>query len=64
MSVGKSDYLSRLQTLLVFLICNGTVKTKLAALVFLYCGEIVKYSIVLGDYNYSNSVEFPNDICR
>ena len=29
MSVGKMDYLSRLQTSLVFLILNGTVKTKL-----------------------------------
>ena len=30
MSVGKKDYLSRLQNLLVFLILNGTVKSKLA----------------------------------
>ena len=30
MSVGKRDYLSRLQTLLVFLILNGMAKTKLA----------------------------------
>ena len=45
MSVGKSgkrDYLSRLQTLMVFLILKGTAKTKLAILAFLYCGEIVK----------------------
>ena len=41
MSFDKKDYLSRLQTLLVFLILYGTVKTMLA-----YCGEIVKNSIV------------------
>ena len=44
MSVGKRDYLSRLQTLLVFLILNGIAKTKLAILAFLDCGEIVKNS--------------------
>ena len=45
MSVGKMDYLSRLQTLLVFLILIGLAKTKLAILPFLYCGEIVKTPI-------------------
>ena len=45
MSVGKMDYLSRLQTSLVFLILIGLAKTKLAILPFLYCGEIVKNSI-------------------
>ena len=45
MSVGKRDYLSRLQTLLIFLILNGTAKTKLAILPFLCCEEIVKNSI-------------------
>ena len=40
MAVGKKDYLSRLQTLLVFLILNGMAKTKLAILPFLCCGEI------------------------
>ena len=44
MSVVKRDYISRLQTLLVFLILNGTAKTKLAILAFLYCGQIVKNS--------------------
>ena len=42
MSVGKEDYLLRLQTLLVFLILNGMAKTKLEILPFLCCGEIVK----------------------
>ena len=45
MSLGKIDYLSKLQTLSVFLILNGTAKTKLATLVFLYYEEIVKNSI-------------------
>ena len=42
MSVGKRDYLLRLQTLLVFSILNGTSKTKLAILAFLCYGEIMK----------------------
>ena len=42
MSVGKTDYLSRLQILLVFLILNGMAKRKLAILPFLCCGEIMK----------------------
>ena len=46
MLVGKRDYLSRLQTLLVFLILNGTAKEKLAMLAFLQCKDIVKNSIV------------------
>ena len=37
---GKRDYLSRLQTLLVFQILNGTAKTKLVWTIF-YCVEIV-----------------------
>ena len=45
MSVGKRDYLSRFQTLLVFLILNGMAKTKLAMLSFLCSEEIVKNSI-------------------
>ena len=45
MSVDKSDYLSRLQTLLVYLIVNGAAKTKSAKLSFLYFGEIMKYAI-------------------
>ena len=45
MSVGKWDYLSRLQTLLAFLILNSTAKTKLAILAFLYYGEIMKNTI-------------------
>ena len=44
MSVGKTDYLSRLQPLFVFLILNGIAKMKLPKLAFLYCGEIVKIS--------------------
>ena len=44
MSVGERDYLSRLQTLLGFLIFNSLAKTKLAILPFLCCGEIVKTS--------------------
>ena len=48
MSFVKRDYLAdfRLQTLLVFLILNDTAKTKLTILEFLYCGEIVKNSIL------------------
>ena len=42
MSLGKRDYLSRLQTLLLFFNLNDTAKTKLAIISFLYCGEIVK----------------------
>ena len=38
-------YLSRLWTLLVFLILNGMAKTMLAILPLLYCGKIVKNSI-------------------
>ena len=48
------DYLSRLQTLLVFLIFNGTTKTKLAMLVLSYCGEIVENSIKNYVSNYSD----------
>ena len=44
MSFGKRNYLLSIQTLLVFLIVNGTSKTKLAILVFLCCGEILRYS--------------------
>ena len=48
MSVGKMDYLSKLEILVVFHILNGTAKTKLAKLALLYCREIVivKNSIV------------------
>ena len=48
MSVVKRGYLAdfRLQTLLFFLILNGAAKTKLTKLEFLYCGEIVKNSIL------------------
>ena len=49
MSVGKRDYLSRSQILWIFLILNSMAKTKLAQLVFLCCGEIVKNSIVPGE---------------
>ena len=37
MSVGKMDYFSRLQTLLFFLMLNGTPKMKLAILELLCC---------------------------
>ena len=58
MSVSKWDCLLRLQTLLVFLILNDTAKTKLAALSFLECGEILKNStdnledILTGNHQY------------
>ena len=45
MSVGKRDNLTRFQTLLIFLIVNGMIKTKLAILPILCCEEIVKNSI-------------------
>ena len=35
-----------LQTLQAFLILNGTAKTKLATLAFMYCGEYRKNSII------------------
>ena len=44
MLVSKRDYLSRLHTLSVFVILNGTGKTKLAILALLYCREMVKNS--------------------
>ena len=58
MSVSKGHYISRLQTLLVFLILNGTAKMKLAILPFLYCGEIVKNSTstAVGIKNYLNII--------
>ena len=40
------DYISRLYILLDLLIFNGTAKTKLAMLAFLYYGEFVKNSII------------------
>ena len=46
MSVDKRDYISRLQTLLVFLILNNTAKVKLAILAFLYCTAKVKLAIL------------------
>ena len=42
MSVGKRDYLSRLENLLVLLILNGMAKMKLAILPILCCEEIEK----------------------
>ena len=36
------NYISRLQTSLAWLLFNGTMKTKLAILAFLYCKEFVK----------------------
>ena len=44
--VGRRDYPLRLQTLLVFLILNSTVKKKLTILPFLCCEEIVKILII------------------
>ena len=49
MVAGTKVYLSRLQILLVFLILNGTAKTKLAILAFLCYGEFEKYSINSND---------------
>ena len=49
MSVDKRDYVRRFQTLLVLLILNGMVKTKLAILPILCCEEIVKNAIVVID---------------
>ena len=40
MSFGKRDYFSRLQTSLVFLIFNGSVKNKIANRVFHELDEI------------------------
>ena len=42
MSVDTRHHISRLQTSLVLLISNDTAKTKLAILLFLYWGEIMK----------------------
>ena len=39
------DYISRLQTLLAYFISNGTAKTKLPILAFLYRGGFVKNPI-------------------
>ena len=56
MSVGKRDHPSRFQTLLVFLILNGTGKTKLAKLAFKYCGEIMENSNALSDSLHSENL--------
>ena len=45
------DYISRLQNSLFLFISNGTAKTKLAKLAFLYCGEFAKTSFVLLQLN-------------
>ena len=42
--IWQNGYLSRSQTLLVFLILNGTSKTKLTILALMYCGQIMKNS--------------------
>ena len=55
MSVGKRDYFSRLQTLLVFLVLNGMAKTKLAVLPFFCCGEIGKNSSGNPDLDVKNN---------
>ena len=44
------NYISWIQSLLDELILNGTAKTKLAMLAFLYCEGIVKNSIGLTQY--------------
>ena len=54
MSDDKKDYLLMLQTLLVFLILNGTAKTNLAVLALFYCGEIVKNSYVRQTLTFNN----------
>ena len=48
------DFISRLNTLLDYLIFNGRAKTKLAMLAFLYCGEFVKNSIGQTKYKPSS----------
>ena len=48
------QYISRLYILLDLLIFNGTAKTKLAMLAFLYYGEFVKNS-----YGGTNFTVFP-----
>ena len=59
MLVGKRDYLSRLETLLlVFLTFNGTAKMKLVILAFLYCGESVKNSIFNSSQSFHNFERF------
>ena len=47
LSTGKKYYISRLQTLFVFLILNGMAKTELAILPFLCCEEITKNSNII-----------------
>ena len=44
MSNGTRYYLSRLHTVLIFLVLNGMAKMRLAILPFLCCGEMVKNS--------------------
>ena len=73
MSAGERDQLSRLHTLLVFLIFNGTAKTKLAILAFLCCREIVINSNVslvtpanILQVKQCNTIlsSFPAEICQ
>ena len=51
------DNILRLQTSLVIFISNGTAKTKLGILPFLYCGEFVKNSSGKPDVANSHGIE-------
>ena len=46
----QEDYISMLQTSLVLLIFNGTARTQLAILAFMYCEEFVKNSVAASYY--------------
>ena len=61
MSDDKRAYISRSQMLLVFLILNNRAKTKLAILAFLYCGGIVKNSILPQRELYCTSIDLPTN---
>ena len=54
----KRDYLSRLETLLVFLIFNCKAKMKLVILAFFDCGESVKISIFNSFQSFHNFKRF------
>ena len=47
-----------LQTRSVYLLPDGTAKTKLATLVFLYCGEFVKTSNAVSSVNHQSEIQY------
>ena len=53
----QEDYISMWQTSLVLLIFNGTARTQLAILAFMYCEEFVKNSVA-ASYYLNASVTF------